>query len=74
MVNVYECLIIYLIITLSERYIMLKLTRFQKIAILITIFWEIFAYNLNYENFAGGLKFIDFMLTSSPAIIYWSIV
>lgn len=53
---------------------MLKLTRFQKIAILITIFWEIFAYNLNYENFAGGLKFIDFMLTSSPAIIYWSIV
>ena len=74
MANIYECLIINLIRTLSERYIMLKLSRLQKIAILITIFWEIFAYNINYENFADKLNFTNFMFTSSPAIIYWSIV
>lgn len=52
---------------------MKNLTKFQKIIILITIFWEIFVYrfNLGYRN---RLDFRDFILASSPVIIYWSVV
>ena len=50
-----------------------NLTKFQKIIILISIFWEVFVYcfNLSYLN---KLYFNGFILGSIPVIIYWSVV
>lgn len=53
---------------------MRNLTKFQKIMILITIFWELFACNTNYNSYRNRFNFSDFLLMSSPVILYWSII
>ena len=53
---------------------MIKLTKIQKILILVSIFWEMFAYNISYYNYGHRLDFEKFMLASSPVILYWSVV
>ncbi len=53
---------------------MMKLNKIQKILILASIFWEIFAYNISYYNYGHRLDFEKFMLASSPVILYWSVV
>lgn len=53
---------------------MVDLTKLQKIIILTTIFWEIFAYNANFKSYRNRLDFTGFMLASTPVIIYWSVV
>ena len=52
----------------------MNLTKSQKIAILITIFWELFAYNSNFKSYSNRLDFTGFILASIPAIIYWSVI
>ncbi len=52
----------------------MNLTKSQKIAILMTIFWELFAYNLNFKSYSNRLDFTGFTLASIPAIIYWSVI
>ena len=53
---------------------MMKLNKIQKILILASIFWEMFAYNISYYNYGHRLDFEKFMLASSPVILYWSVV
>ena len=53
---------------------MMKLNKVQKILILASVFWEIFAYNISYYNYGHRLDFEKFMLASSPVILYWSVV
>lgn len=51
---------------------MKNLTKVQKFLILASIFWEVIAYRINYHR--HELNFEDFMIASSPVIIYWSVV
>lgn len=52
----------------------MKLTKSQRAIILVTLIWEIIAYNCCYNNFAKRLNFSDFIIASLPFIVYWSIV